>query len=87
MSPLHVRTRVLVSATQQAQILFVGDGDIFFQKLLIIVNDSLIKTINFSTVTIKKVEINEAGRQLKITSNPTWTRTGPCSDNTTIYYY
>ncbi len=85
-SQFHYKTTVYAAINGNIQIIFVRSG-IFFDKMFVIENNNLIKSSNFSTVTIKKIELNEIKRVIQIVSNSTWMRTGPIADvKTTIDY-
>ncbi|MCX6794428.1 MAG: hypothetical protein NTY31_00280 [Candidatus Falkowbacteria bacterium] len=86
-SPIHRKSKVLFSATEKTEVVFISRTDVFFTMMAIISNGSLIKKIDFSTVNIKKVEIDEINKQLRVTSNKGWTRTGELPDDITVINY
>ncbi len=85
-SQFHYKTSIYGANSETIQIVFVRD-DIFFNKLLLVQNNKLLKTIDYSTVTIKKVKIDESERAIRITGNSTWIRTGPIEDVETNISY
>lgn len=86
-SSIHSKTRVLFSATEKTEVVFISHTDVFFIEMAIISNGSLKQKIDFSTVSIKKVEIDETSKRLRVTSNKTWTRTAEYPDDITVIDY
>jgi hypothetical protein len=88
MSSISLRTRVVFSSSENIYVVFIANSDIFFNEIAIINSTgTLLKKADFSTVSIKKVEIDEVSRKLRITINNSWSRTGESSDDVKIINY
>jgi hypothetical protein len=88
MSAISLRTRVMFSSSDNIYVVFIANSDIFFNEIAIINSTgTLLKKADFSTVSIKKVEIDEVSRKLRITINNSWSRTGESSDDVKIINY